>query len=176
MGPVLDDPLTGLGSLPTCKTCGSGRVVKDAWACWNPATGLWELEATFDQEFCHQCEADTSFVWKPADAINNPIIRQLNDLLRVEGKGNGHILVTVGVRNRGAEFTFAAVSAVRRFADFDEDNNPWGEHDFGAVEVVGEKIFWKIDYYNPALTAGSENPANAGITKRVLTIMLASDY
>jgi hypothetical protein len=55
-------------------------------------------------------------------------------------------------------------------------NDPWGEHDFGAVEIDGEKVFFKIDYYTPDLSAGSENPANEGCTHRVMTIMLASEY
>jgi len=55
-------------------------------------------------------------------------------------------------------------------------NDPWGEHDFGAVEIDGEKAFWKIDCYDRTLTAGSENPANEALTHRVLTIMLASEY
>lgn len=176
MGNILDDPLGGIGCVPSCKTCGSRHVVKDAWACWNPANGLWELETTFDQEFCHQCEADTSFVWVAAAPFNNSVIRQLNDELRMEGKGNGQILVTSGVHGNGPEFVFAALGAVRSFVEFDDNNDPWGEHDFGAVEVADEKLFWKIDYYNHDLTAGSENPANGGITKRVLTIMLASEY
>lgn len=66
--------------------------------------------------------------------------------------------------------------AVKEFTDFSGDNDPWGEHDFGAVSVAGEKVFWKIDYYNLDLSAGSENPANEGLTHRVLTVMLASEY
>ena len=31
---------------------------------------------------------------------------------------------------------------------------------FGAVEIHGERFFWKIDYYNSALEAGSEDPAD----------------
>lgn len=70
----------------------------------------------------------------------------------------------------------AAVQAVRKFDDFSDDNDPWGEHDFGATELEGEKIFFKLDYYDLSLQQGSENPANEGCTHRVLTIMLASEY
>jgi hypothetical protein len=34
-----------------------------------------------------------------------------------------------------------------------EDNDPHGEHDFGAFEHEGQRIFWKIDYYAPDMDA-----------------------
>jgi hypothetical protein len=73
-------------------------------------------------------------------------------------------------------FIRKAVDAVRAFDAFTDDNDPWGEHDFGAVEIDGEKVFWKIDAYDPSLTTVSENPANEAKTYRVLTIMLAREY
>ncbi|WP_298296688.1 DUF3768 domain-containing protein [uncultured Litoreibacter sp.] len=165
-----------IGTVPCCRTCGSERVVKDAWACFNAETGLWELEAVFDDEHCHQCEAETKLAWHKADHPPHKRVRELNDHFRTMGNGHGTVLFTAGVQERGDAFILAAVSAVQSFAEFSEDNDPWGEHDFGAVEVLEEKIFWKIDYYNQDQTAGSENPANEGVTHRVLTIMLASEY
>ena len=176
MGQVLDDVIGEIGSAPTCRTCGSERVVKDAWACWNPATGLWELEAVFDHEYCHQCERETTFVWKRVETVPCMRIREMNDRFRTQGVGAGTVMLTIGVRERGRDFVMKAASAVRAFSDFSDENDPWGEHDFGAVEIDGEKVFWKIDYYTPDLTAGSDNPANEGETHRVLTIMLASEY
>jgi hypothetical protein len=85
-------------------------------------------------------------------------------------------MLTSGMQANGDAFIAAVASAVKSFSEFNDNNDPWGEHDFGAVDVEGEKVFWKIDYYNPDLTAGSENPANQGLTHRVLTIMLAGEY
>ena len=62
------------------------------------------------------------------------------------------------------------------YKDFTPDNDPHGEHDFGAFTVSGEKLFWKIDYYALDMLHGSENPADPTATKRVLTLMLASEY
>ena len=45
-----------------------------------------------------------------------------------------------------------------------------------AFEHEGQRIFWKIDHYDRALTYGSENAADPQQTVRVLTIMLASEY
>lgn len=66
---------------------------------------------------------------------------------------------------------------VRNFNRFTEDNDPYGEHDFGAFDVPeAGKVFWKIDYYDPTYTKGSENPCDLTMTARVLTVMLASEY
>jgi hypothetical protein len=57
---------------------------------------------------------------------------------------------------------------------FDEDT--YGERDFGAFTFRGEKVFFKVDYYDLNLEYGSEDPADASITARVVTIMLAAEY
>ncbi|WP_299844113.1 DUF3768 domain-containing protein [uncultured Roseovarius sp.] len=165
-----------ISSVPRCGSCGSERVVKDAWACFNPESGLWELENVFDDAFCHQCEEITKLEWDTADAIQSKRVRELNDRFRTSGLGNGTMLVTSGVQAEGSEFVVAAVDAVRTFSDFSSDNDPWAEHDYGAVEIAGHKVFFKVDCYDPTCTQGSENPANEALTHRVLTIMLASEY
>ena len=69
-----------------------------------------------------------------------------------------------------------ALSLMRDFSSFDEANDPHGEHDFGVIQVAGERLYWKIDYYNNSLDGGSEDPADEATTHRVLTLMLASEY
>ena len=65
---------------------------------------------------------------------------------------------------------------MRTFETFEAGDDPYGEHDFGAVEIAAEKFFWKIDYYDEAMNGGSEDPADPARTTRVLTIMLADEY
>ena len=65
---------------------------------------------------------------------------------------------------------------IETFADFSEDNDPYGEHDFGALEHSGRKIFWKIDAYDPTLSWGSGDPSDPTQTCRVLTILLAEEW
>jgi len=69
-----------------------------------------------------------------------------------------------------------ALTKAATFDGFTEDNDPHGEHDFGSFELVGRKFFWKIDYYDKECRCGSEDPADAAKTTRVLTLMLAEDY
>jgi hypothetical protein len=58
---------------------------------------------------------------------------------------------------------------VRAFDDFSEDNDPDREHDFGAVPL--HRIC-----YDRKTEFGSPDPADPGVTTRVLTIMRADDY
>ena len=102
-------------------------------------------------------------------------IRRLNDHFRQTLKG-GRALVTRGVLAHGEAFTSRAIAAVKAFDAFTPDNDPHGEHDFGAVEIAGEKVFFKIDLYDLSERAGSPDPTDPNVTVRVLTIMLAEDY
>jgi hypothetical protein len=66
-------------------------------------------------------------------------------------------------------------SMIRDFNTFTPENDPYGEHDFGAVEYDGHRVFWKIDYYTDDLLYCSKDPTDLMETVRVLTIMLASE-
>lgn len=102
-------------------------------------------------------------------------IRDLNDAFRTTLEG-GRCLFTSGVSDMGIPFSTAALAAVRTFCEFTPDNDPYGEHDFGSFQIGEERLFWKIDYYDLTLEYGSNDPADASQTKRVLTIMLAEEY
>jgi hypothetical protein len=109
-------------------------------------------------------------------------IRLLNDAFRTQHLAIGPLLtqdqlvITRGVADHGNDFIDRAVKAVRQFSDFTEDNDPHGEHDFGSFELDGIKLFWKIDYYDQSLEHGSPDPADADVTRRVLTVLLAEEY
>ena len=85
-------------------------------------------------------------------------------------------VMTSGVQALGRLGVARAVAAVASFAAFGEDNDPYGERDFGAFDIDGRRLFWKIDYYDLSLTAASPDPANPAVTRRVLTLMLAEEY
>ena len=104
-------------------------------------------------------------------------IAELNDLLRTTfNPAAGHIMLTRGIQALEEEDRLKIFDLVRTFNAFTTDNDPYGEHDFGAVEYNGQKAFWKIDYYAPDMMHGSEDPADPDQTVRVMTIMLANEY
>ena len=104
-------------------------------------------------------------------------IRELNDTFRQElPSPGGRLLITDGVNNAGVDFVTRALAAVMAFDDFNAGNDPHGEHDFGAFEIDGRKLYFKFDYYDPTGEYGSEDPSDSEQTMRVLTIMLAEEY
>jgi hypothetical protein len=113
------------------------------------------------------------------EALTDPTtkrIAELNDAFRLCFPPNGRRYITDGIFALSSAARDAILQKVRDFDSFTEDNDPHGEHDFGAFEHEGERIFWKIDYYDAEMKRGSENPADPQQTVRVLTIMLASEY
>lgn len=102
-------------------------------------------------------------------------IRELNDLLRIYNIG-GMINITAGVQAQNSEIIDQLFAQIRSYHTFTPDNDPHKEHDFGSITLGGVKYFWKIDYYDPTFTRLSDNPADAKVTNRVMTVMLADEY
>jgi len=75
------------------------------------------------------------------------------------------LVVTGGLAASFPDDLPSILTKVKDFDEFTEGNDPWHEHDFGAFDYKGEKIFWKVDDYN----------GNEGYDL-VLTVMLASEY
>lgn len=119
-------------------------------------------------------------------------IRRLNDAARSNPGTSSIANATIGFQALPDADRFAALASIVGFTKFDGNNDPYGEHDFGAVyrlasgrwtqdrpskdRDIAETVFWKVDCYDTTLTYGSEAPWDERQTKRVLTIMLASEY
>jgi hypothetical protein len=88
----------------------------------------------------------------------------------------GTAVMTPGVAALGAEAVARIVKTIAIYDDFYRANDPFEEHDFGAFEADGHTIFFKINYYDKALTCHSPDPADPSVTERVITIMLAEEY
>lgn len=116
-------------------------------------------------------------------------IARLNDLARRAMGIAGVVVATEGIRALSEADQSQLRELVETFDAFTPDNDPFGERDFGAIYQaldgvwstlrpvdVAVTVFWKIDAYDRALRFGSEDPADPAVTRRVLTIMLASEY
>ena len=122
------------------------------------------------------CPNQTQDTTSPtAQTLQTQRIRQLNDALRILGKG-GRVMFTDGIVGHGLDFAAEVMKAVTSFDDFTPDNDPWDEHDCATVKVGSQIVIWKIDYYDRELTFHSPDPADPAVTCRVLTIMLADEY
>jgi len=112
--------------------------------------------------------------------MNTARIKELNDAFRKGLRPElGRIMITAGARHHVAAWPLGELMLYERVKNFDaftEDNNPHGENDFGSFEYLGERVFFKLDYYNKTLDGGSEDPADPDQTCRVLTIAMMSEY
>jgi hypothetical protein len=100
------------------------------------------------------------------------IIAQLND----EHRRLGAYCLTAGCLNLEHSDLQVLIKSIKFYNDFDAGNDPYGERDFGTVEVNEDKFLWKIDYYNMEGAGFSKDPADRTVTKRVLTVMRADEY
>jgi hypothetical protein len=101
-------------------------------------------------------------------------IKQQNDLAR--RRLACRTVMTCGIAALSPDDQLNIVNQVRNFDQFNQDNDPHGEHDFGSFKYGKEKIFWKFDYYDKSLEYGSEDPSDPAQTTRVLTTMFAHEY
>jgi Protein of unknown function (DUF3768) len=102
-------------------------------------------------------------------------IRALNDELR-QNFAQGMAVITPGVAALGPEAVERIVKTIAVFDDFCHANDPHEEHDFGAFDADGYRIFFKIDYFDQSMSMHSPDPADPSVTQRVITIMLAQEY
>lgn len=103
------------------------------------------------------------------------MIRALNDKLRKTGIG-GKIMMTPGINGLEAQTRSRVFMAIRRFDDFNEDNAPFGTHEFGGIETDGVKAWFKVDCYDKDMQYGSEDPSDPDVTTRVMTVLLPEEY
>ena len=92
-------------------------------------------------------------------------IAALNDAFRAN-PSLGTFVLTAGILTDMPQDVAAILNKVRTFKDFNESDDPYGEHDFGAFDFKGKKIFWKIDYYDRNFEFASPDAANPGYQSR----------
>lgn len=89
----------------------------------------------------------------------------------------GTVVVTLGVLAYGDAFVRACLGEVGAVTAFPPENDPEGLHEFGAVEVLGRRVWFKIDLHD-ARDPGWSSPApgDPARTWRVLTVMLPGEW
>jgi hypothetical protein len=103
-------------------------------------------------------------------------VRDLNDRCRTALGIGARVVQTQGISALGDRQQSRIREAVETFSAFTPDNDPYGEHDCAVVDVEGLRVIWKIDYYDLKYEFASDDPSDPAQTRRVLTIMLASEY
>lgn len=109
------------------------------------------------------------------DKTSPAAIAGLNDALR-RGLCSGRVVLSAGVAALPEGQLRAVLQAVRSYEAFTPDNDPYGEHDFGSFEYVGQRYCWKIDYYDVDCCYCSPDPADPLVTTRVMTIMRSDEH
>jgi Protein of unknown function (DUF3768) len=140
--------------------------------CGHEWQAVWTARCEDD---CPNCGARHMSPHKSENAERHEKIALLNDAFRTTLSG-GKVLLSAGVAEMPNMVKAQTLCTVAAFSDFPEGNDPYGERDFGSFDLCGRKLFWKIEYFDTDLQYGSEDPADAAKTTRVMTIMLASEY
>ena len=109
------------------------------------------------------------------ETLDRSRVAALNDIFRRSLSG-GTLVLTAGVIALGRERQQIILDAVAAFDRFDADNDPHGEHDWGALTAARERVCWRIDCFDRSRSRASPDPADASVTARVLTVMLAGEY
>ncbi|MBN9555696.1 MAG: DUF3768 domain-containing protein [Alphaproteobacteria bacterium] len=115
--------------------------------------------------------------------------RRLNDMTRSQPEiANASLVMTQGVAallisgdddnppKPDASRSATLRATLAAFNHWPKGNDPYEEHDFGAFDLFGEKLFFKIDYYHPDHDTLAPVPSSIELCRRVLIIMLADEY
>lgn len=116
--------------------------------------------------------------------INHDAIAQQNDEFWMSfGAPNGipgRVVMTQGVSDLGMASRLRMHQAIVAYDGFTEDNDPDAHHDFGeiTIDVDGApvRIWFKLDLYDLRYETGSEQPDDPQLTRRVMTLLMPSEY
>ena len=88
----------------------------------------------------------------------------------------GQFVMTRGVAALGPDAQLALTRSVASFDAFNADSDPHGWHEMGAIDLDGTTVWFKIDLYDVDYQYGSSEPSDLEQTRRVLTLLLPSEY
>ena len=114
----------------------------------------------------------------------NTLIAQHNDAFRnsiaqfqvADNIPKGKVVMTQGVAAQGPDFHLEMTRKIIAFDAFSVEADPYGTHEMGVIDVSGETVWFKIDLYDLNYEYGAETPEDPEQTRRVLTMLLPSEY
>lgn len=114
---------------------------------------------------------------------NSKIIANQNDNFRMSIMGEtnintpkGKTVMTQGVSSLSPDILLELTHKVATFDDFTVEADPYKFHEMGVIKISDITIWFKIDLYDENYEGGSEEPENPEKTRRVLTMLLPSEY
>ena len=100
-------------------------------------------------------------------------LRRLNDYLRQTRKGGKYVL-SGELGDLDENIQFSIFVRIAYYSHLNGENDAQNEHNSGWVNLGdGEKIIWKIDYFDLNMKNASPDPSDSNVTRRVLTAMLS---
>ena len=112
------------------------------------------------------------------------LIAAQNDTFRRSIFGNtpvadapqGQFVMTRGVTALGLDAQLELTRRVAAFDTFNSDSDPQGWHEMGVIEFEDTTVWFKLDLYDTDYQYGSPEPSDPEQTRRVLTLLLPSEY
>ena len=114
------------------------------------------------------------------------LIQQKNDnfrknVLKIAANDHNHFHPSPAIQHlylTQPEQFFRLLEEVMFYTGFDEDNDPWREHDLAFFEFNDTRYFWKIEYFDKNFEYGVEDKdkLNDEVCKRRLILAEASEY
>ena len=96
-------------------------------------------------------------------------IASLNDSFRQTFEG-GRVMLTPSVHDSPYQDIILSAVKAYKFNGID-GNNPYGENDYGAFEIRGDRYMFKIDYFDSSYETASPDPTDTRVTRRVTTVL-----
>ncbi|GFE67097.1 DUF3768 domain-containing protein [Litoreibacter roseus] len=88
----------------------------------------------------------------------------------------GRVMMTRGIAEQSDTFKEKLFAAIGAYGTFNEDSDPYGWHEMGVMEIDGVTVWFKLDLYDENYEYGSADPTDPQFTRRVMTLLLPSEY
>ncbi|MDE4176320.1 DUF3768 domain-containing protein [Pseudophaeobacter sp. 1A16562] len=109
-------------------------------------------------------------------AQNDAFRRSILVTTSVAEAPQGQFVMTRGVAALPPDAQLELTRRVAAFDAFNADSDPQGWHEMGVIDFEDTAVWFKIDLYDVDYTYGSPEPSDLEQTRRVLTLLLPSEY